>query len=101
MKHTVPDVLLSRRLLCFVRDGQPTVEEFITRFGGPGGQVFHILRKCGILIVDGDHVHLNHRHLSADQQRFVWGIKVIHLDEDVVTIVRRAPGGMPGHDNGG
>jgi hypothetical protein len=95
MKHTVPDALLSRQLLCFIRDGQPTVEEFIARFGGQGGQAFHVLRKHGIIIVDSGRVRLSRRHLSPDGQRFVWRIKVIHLDDDVVQIARWAAGAMP------
>jgi hypothetical protein len=90
MKHTVPDALLSRQLLCFVRDSQPTVEEFIARFGGPGGQAFHVLRKHGITAVEGGRVRLNRRHLSPDGKRFAWRNRVIHLDEDIVDIVRQA-----------
>jgi hypothetical protein len=93
MNHTMPDALLSRQLLCFIRDEQPTIEEFTARFGGPGGQSFHVLRKHGIIAVEGDRVLLSRRHLSPDGQRFVWGTKVIHLDDDVVDIVRWGPEG--------
>ena len=79
----MPDAFLSRQLLCFVRDEQPTVDEFTRRFGGPGGQGLHVLRKHGVIVVDGDRVRLSRRHLSPDGQRFVCGIQVIHLDEEV------------------
>jgi hypothetical protein len=95
MKHTSPDVFLSRELLSFVRDHNPTVEEFITRFAGTGSQGLHILRKHEIIIVEGDRVRLSRRHLSPDGQRFVWGIRIIHLDEDLVDIVRWGPDGPP------
>jgi len=88
MKHSSPDAFLSRELLAFVRDCRPTVTEFTERFGGPGGQGFHVLRKHGVIVVDGDRVRLSPRHLSADGQRFVWGSKVIHLDKDEIDIVR-------------
>jgi hypothetical protein len=90
MKHTVPDGFLSRQLLCFVRDSQPTIEEFISRFGGSHGEVFHILRKHGIIIVDGGRIRLNRRYLSGDGQRFFWKIKIIHLDDDIVDILCRS-----------
>ena len=95
MKHTTPNVVLTRQLLCFVRDQQPTVQEFLAQFGGPSGQTFHLLRKLGIIVVDGDRVRLSRRHLNPNGQRFEWGIRSIHLDEDIVEIVRRGSSGPP------
>ena len=95
MKHTAPDALLSRELLCFVRDGNPTVEEFTTRFGGAGGQAFHVLRKHGVIVEDAGRVRLSRRHLSPGGQRFVWGFRVFHLDRDEVSHVYYGPGGRP------
>jgi hypothetical protein len=88
MKHTAPDKLLTRELLCFVRDSQPTVEEFVSRFGGPNAQVFHVLRKCGAITIDGGRVGLNLRCLSADSQQFMWGRRIIQLDRDAIWYTR-------------
>jgi hypothetical protein len=92
MKHTVPDALLTREVLRLVRDGQPTVEEFIARFGGLGGQSFHVLRKHGIIVVEDGRIRLNRRYLSPDGKRFAWKNRVIHLDQDIVDIFRPALG---------
>jgi hypothetical protein len=73
VKHTRAGALLSNSLLRFVRDRQPTEAEFLARFGGPGGQVFHVLRKSGVLLVEGGRVRLNQQHLSPDGTRFFWG----------------------------
>jgi hypothetical protein len=88
MKHTTAGPLLSRELLCFVRDHAPTVDEFTARFGGSGGQAFHVLRKAGAVVVEGDRVRLSPRHLSPDGMRFVWGCRVFLLDRDQVLLVR-------------
>jgi hypothetical protein len=96
MKQTAPDAFLSRQVLVFVRDHGPTVAEFTERFGGPGDQVLHILRKHGIIVVDGDRVRLNQQHLTPDRQLFMWGNKIIHLDDDAVDIVVRGPSRHPG-----
>jgi hypothetical protein len=77
MKHTTTDTLLSRELLCFVRDQAPTVEEFLARFGGTGGQCFHTLRKSGALEVERGRVRLSRCLLSPDGQRFAWGSSII------------------------
>ena len=95
MKHTTPDALLSRALLCFVRDEEPTVEEFLARHGGAGGQCFHVLRKSGAVEVEGGRVRLNRRLLSPDGQRFAWGPSIIHLDRDEVWHVYHGPCGPP------
>src|SRR5689334_6008243 len=79
MKHTTPEALLSRELLCFVRDHAPTVEEFLARYGGTGGQCYHVLRKSGVLEVDGDRVRLSRRLLSPDGQCFAWRSWIIRL----------------------
>jgi hypothetical protein len=86
MKHTTPDALLTRELLCFVRDTAPTIEEFVARFGE---QSFHILRKAGTLVVEDGQVRLPRDLLSADGQQFIWGIRIIHLDRDEMWIIRR------------
>jgi hypothetical protein len=88
VKHTTADALLSRELLCFVRDYAPSTDEFTARFGGPGGQVFHVLRKAGALEVEGGRVRLNGRHLTPDGKMFVWGCRVFLLDRDEILIVR-------------
>jgi hypothetical protein len=95
MKHTTPDMLLSRELLCFVRDHAPTVEEFLAGYGGAGGQCFHILRKSGVVEVEGGRVRLSHRLLSPDGQRFAWRSSIIHLDRDEVWHVYQGPDGPP------
>lgn len=88
MKHTTADRLLSPELLRFVRDRSPPVDEFVARFGGPGGQVFHVLRKSGALVVESGRVRLSARHLSLDGRQFVWGQRVFLLDRDEVLTVR-------------
>jgi hypothetical protein len=98
MKHTSPVALLSRELLCFVRDHNPTSEEFVARFGGTSGQLFHILRKGGAIVVEGGRVRLSRRHLSPDGRQFVWGCRIFHLDSDAVWIVRDGPGPVFGED---
>jgi hypothetical protein len=95
MKHTTADALLSRELLCFVRDQTPTVEEFLARYGGAGGQCFHILRKSGVVEVEGGRVRLSSRLLSPDGQLFAWRSSIIHLDRDLVLRVCYGPGGPP------
>jgi hypothetical protein len=95
MKHTTPDTLLTRELLCFVRDSNPTVEEFAARFGGPAGQTFHILRKHGVVVAEGGRLLLNRRHLSPDGNRFFWGFRIFLLDRDEVLSVCYGPEGPP------
>lgn len=93
MKHTTPGALLSRELLCFVRDHNPTAGEFAERYPGSGGHVFHVLRKHGVLVAEDDRVRLNPRHLSADGQRFDWANRIIFLDRDEVWHVNYGPPG--------
>jgi hypothetical protein len=95
MKHTTAGPLLSRELLCFVRDHVPTIDEFTARFGGPSGQTFHVLRKAGAVVVEGDRVRLSSHHLAPDGERFVWGCRVFLLDWDEVLLVRWGPNGSP------
>ena len=95
MKHTSADKLLSRELLCFVRDQAPTVEAFLARFGEVGGQCFHILRKCGAIEVEKNRLRLSGRLLSPDGQRFAWGSSIICLDRDEVLHVNYGPDGPP------
>ena len=95
MKHTTAAALLSRELLCFVRDQAPTVEEFLARYGEQGGQCFHVLRKSGAIEVEEGRVRLPRRLLSPDGQRFAWGSAIIHLDRDEVWRVCYGPGGRP------
>src|SRR5262245_10113403 len=91
MKHTSPTRYQSRSFLCFVRDENPTVEEFVAWLGEPGDQGFHVLRKHGVVVVEEGRVRLNRRHLSPDGQRFVWGSRVVHLNEDIIDFVRWGP----------
>jgi hypothetical protein len=98
VKHTTADALLSRELLCFVRDHAPSADEFTARFGGPGGQAFHVLRKAGVLEVEDGRVRLNGRHLSPDGERFNWGCRVFLLDRDEVLLVRWGPERAPDAD---
>jgi hypothetical protein len=95
MNHTTADALLSRELLCFVRDAHPTTEAFAARYGGPGGQAVDILRKHGVVVIEGGRVRLSRRHLSPDGQAFVWGCRVFRLDRDEVLVVRYGPEGPP------
>jgi hypothetical protein len=92
MKHTTPDVFLTRELLCYVRDERPASEEFVARFGE---QCFHVPRKAGVIVLEDHRLRLTLRHLSPDGNRFVWGAKLIHLDQDRVDIIRWEPGGPP------
>jgi hypothetical protein len=92
MKHTQPGAFLTRELLRVVRDERPTVEVFVARFGD---QCYHILRKHGLIVPDGEGVRLNRCHLSPDGSRFVWGVKIIHLDKDEIEMVRWGPTGPP------
>jgi hypothetical protein len=91
MKHTRPEALLTRELLCFVRDQRPTIADFTSRFPSQDDQVFHVLRKYGALIVEDGRLSLSRQHLSHDELRFWWGIRVFHLDDDRVSIVCRGP----------
>ncbi len=95
MKHTTPDQLISGTMLAFVRDRNPTVEEFIVHCCAGDSQVFHVLRKHQILVIEEDRVRLSRRHLSPDRQTFVWGIQRIHLDSDQIDLVRWGPDGPP------
>jgi hypothetical protein len=95
MKHTTPDALLSRELLCFVRDANPAAEEFVRQYGGCGGQALHVLCKAGVVVVEGGRVRLSRRHLSPDSQTFYWGVRVYRLDRDEVLHVRYGPEGPP------
>ena len=51
MKHNTPDNLLTRELLCFVRDSKPTVNDFLAKYDGEFGQTFHVLRKCHAILL--------------------------------------------------
>ena len=95
MKHTTPDALLSRELLCFVRDSNPTTEEFTAQFGGRAGQCLHVLRKHGVVVIEDGRVRLNRRHLPPDGSRFFWGTRVYLLDRDEVLSVCYGPEGPP------
>ncbi|MDB5388146.1 MAG: hypothetical protein JWM11_3792 [Planctomycetaceae bacterium] len=97
MKHTSPDSILSRELLCFVRDLTPTINDFVARYGTDGAQLFHVLRKHEVVVQMGDRVRLNHRNLSPNGLRFVWGLRVYSLDSDVVVYIRSSSKGLPGH----
>lgn len=93
MKHTTPDAFLTRQVLCFARDEHPTPEAFVARFGK---QCFHLLRKAGVIVPeDGGRLRLSARYLSPDGERFVWGARLIHLDDDRVDIIRWGPDGPP------
>lgn len=91
MKHTDVRAVISRGWLAFVRDHSPTVNEFIQRCGGTAGQVYHLLRKAGALLVEGDRVRLNPEHLSPCGEFFVWGNQFYRFDSDVVMIVCYGP----------
>ncbi len=95
MRHTTPDALLSRALLCFVHVHAPTFEELAAWFGTPGGQEAHVLRKHGVIVLDGGRVRLSRRHLSPDGTVFVWGRRMFLLDRDEVRLVRYGPEGPP------
>jgi hypothetical protein len=88
MKHTQPAACLSPELLRYVRDQSPTTEEFIARFGGPGGGVFHLLRKEGLLVEEKGRLRLSPTHLSPDGMHFTFGCSVFHLDSNQVDWVR-------------
>lgn len=92
MKHTTPEPFLTRHLLYVVRDGRPTPEAFAARFGEA---CYHLLRKSVVIVLEDGRVRLNRRHLSPDGLRFVWGSRVIHLDDDEVEYVRWGSGGPP------
>jgi hypothetical protein len=57
--------------------------------------LFHLLRKRGVIEVNGDRIQLNSRSLSTDGRRFAWGQSVFHLDRDLIEQVRYGPGGSP------
>jgi hypothetical protein len=95
VKQTRAGPLLSRELLSFVRDHAPTVDEFAARFGGPGGQAFHLLRKAGAVVVEGGRVRLSRRHLSPDGLQFVWGCSVYRFDRNEILQVRWGSEGPP------
>jgi hypothetical protein len=95
MKHTTIESLLSRELLCFVRDQAPTIEEFLGRFGGAGGKCFHTLRKSGAVEVESGRVQLDPRLLSPDGQCFAWRSSIICMDRDEVLHVYYGPTGPP------
>lgn len=87
MKTSAAIHLLTRDLLCFVRDTSPTVDEFLDRFGGPGGSVFDTLRKLGAIVNDDGHVRLHPAHFSKTGKFFDWGNRRIYLDRDVVDLL--------------
>ena len=90
MKYTKPR--LSFELLRYVRDHRPTEAEFIAWLGGPAvAGRYHVLRKAGLLVLDGDRVTLSPHHLSADGRTFSYGIQVFFIDEDVIRVYRYAP----------
>ncbi len=91
MKHTDVRSVIFREWLAFVRNHPPTVDEFVQRYGGIAGQVFHLLRKAGALLVEGDRVRLNPEHVSPCGEFFVWGNRVYRFDSDEVMIVCYGP----------
>jgi hypothetical protein len=95
MKHTTADALLSRELLAFVRDSNPTTAEFVERFSDSGGQVFHVLRKAGAIVVEDDRIRLSSRHLSPDATYFLWGSMQIFLDRKRSSVFMLGQRGPP------
>ena len=95
MKHTTPERLLNRQLLVHIRDNNPCIDDFVNEYCGGDSQVFHILRKHEVLVVEGDRIRLSRRNLAPDGLTFVWGIQRFHLDSDEVDIVRWGSEGPP------
>jgi len=73
---------ISFELLRFIRDSEPTVSELLFWLGDAHQSRFHLLRKSGVLVIDGDVVRLSPQHLSQDGKRFHWGHYLYHLDEE-------------------
>ncbi len=90
MKDTRPR--LSCELLQYVRDHRPTEAEFIAWLGGPpvAGR-YHVLRKAGLLVLDGDQVTLSPHHLSADGRAFRYENLMFFIDDDLIHVYRYAP----------
>lgn len=91
MKHTKVLNLLTNPLLRFIRDQQPTVADFLEHFGGPNGQVFHVLRKAEIFHLEGERLCLNSQWLSEDGRSFAYGAYVYWLDSEEVWHVCYGP----------
>jgi hypothetical protein len=90
VKHTQALNVLTNSLLRFIRDEQPTVAEFLERFGGSGGQVFHVLRKEGIVQLEAERLRLNPQHLSEDGRSFAYEAYVFWIDTEEVWHVCRS-----------
>lgn len=75
--------MITNELLRYVRDQTPTVDEFLDRFGGPHGSVYHTLRKQQVLIIEDERVRLDRRCLAPDGSHFVWGNLMYMLDSEV------------------
>jgi hypothetical protein len=91
MKGSEVRAALSGQLLRYVRDEQPSVEDFIARFGGPGGCVYHVLRKGRALLEENGKLRLNPEHASPDGRQFTWETDVFLIDEDRILVVCRGP----------
>ncbi len=99
MKHTRVAACLSCRLLRYVRDQRPTVDEFLAWLGSPADAGrYHVLRKAELLLLENGRLLLSPEHLSADGDHFTWANSMYHLDTEMVWVFRCAIGSSPSQD---
>jgi hypothetical protein len=81
MKHTRARHCFSFELLRFIRDQHPTTEEFLAKYGGSQGVVFHLLRKEKLIVVEENgRIRLSRKHLSPDGRVFIVEHEAFILD---------------------
>jgi hypothetical protein len=64
-----------------VRDAHPTEEALLAWLGVDAGR-YHVLRKSGLVQLEGGHVELSRRHLSPDGRSFRLDNRLFLIDED-------------------
>lgn len=84
MKYTRPNVCLSLDLLRYVRDARPTEADLLAWLGQSEIGRYYVLRKAGLLLMQGEVVVLSPRHLTPDGQHFWQENRRYNIDENTV-----------------
>jgi hypothetical protein len=77
-----PDACLTLDLLRFVRDAKPTEAELLEWLGSSRAGCYWVLRQAGLLQIRAGAISLSSECLSDDGQRFRYGNRLFHLDEN-------------------
>lgn len=84
MRNTAVQHYLSVQLLRYIRDNQPTEDEFLAYLELSNAAFYHVLRKERLLLLDNGRVILSPQHYMADGQCFWYFNQCIYLDKDQI-----------------